>query len=110
VEVHTAGKIKVWKDGQLVRTIVPAFPPNVQMCGAGGYVGYGYYGPSWLNTPASVNMQVNVTDQEGPPLAFKHLGAVWLATTNDNGVSPSAGVRDRAITVRSPTTIPTAAR
>jgi hypothetical protein len=103
IDVHTAGKIVVWRNGQILRTVVPAAAANRQIIGAGGYVGYGYYGPSWINTPENKNLQVNVTAAESPPLAFRHGGAVWLATTNDNGVYlRPLGVTDRAITVSIP--------
>ena len=103
IDVHTAPRLVVWKSGQIVRTIVPARAPNRFLVGAGGYVGYGYYGPAWLNTPSNVNTKVNVTDAEGPPLAFRHAGAVWLATTNDEGVYlRPLGVTDRAILVSIP--------
>jgi hypothetical protein len=105
VTVHTHPLLKVWKAGVLQRTIEPAYPPNRHLIGAGGYVGYGYYGPSWLNTPDNQNVQVNVTpdNQESPPLPFLHQNQVWLATTSDRGAYlRPLGVRDRAITIPLP--------
>jgi hypothetical protein len=105
IDVHTAPKLVVWRNGAITRTIIPAANTNRFVCGAGGYVGYGYYGPSWLNTPDNKNMEVSVTPgrKESPPLPFRHFGVVWLATTDDNGVYlRPLGVRDKAIIISIP--------
>lgn len=104
IDVHTSPKLVVWKNGQILRTIIPARAPNRQIIGA-GYVGYGYSGPSWINTPDNQNVQVNLVNggNESPPLAFMHQGAVWIATTNDNGVYLRPfGEREKAIIISIP--------
>lgn len=105
IDVHTSPRLVVWKDDKILRTIIPAGPTSRVLIGADGYVGYGFYGPSWLNTPDNKNMQVGVTldMKESPPLAFMHQGAVWLATSDDNGVYlRPLGVRDKAIVISIP--------
>jgi hypothetical protein len=96
------GHLVVWKSGQVQREIKTAHATNRFLCGARGYVGYGYSGPSWLNTPTGQEMEVGVTPNrvESPPLAFLHLNSVWLATTDDYGTYlRPLGVRDRAIVI-----------
>ncbi len=91
--------------GVIQRSFTPAAAPSRVVAGAQGYVGYGYSGPSWLNTPDNQNIEVGVTPDhvESPPLAFLHKGTVWLATTGDRGIYlRPLGVRDKAITITVP--------
>ncbi len=87
------------------RSITPKTPPSSVVVGVEGYVGYGYYGPSWLNTPDNTNLDVTITPerQESPAQVFRYRDQLWLLSTNDRGVwLRPLGERSRAIVLPVP--------
>ena len=76
-------------EGVKVReNLPPKGAANLVRVGAGGYIGWGYYGVSHMQTPAGAYLDITVTPNkaEGPGKAFRHKGVVWVATSGDGGI------------------------
>ncbi len=87
--VHDGRYFYRWKNGVLEAQFATKGNTNEFRVGANGWIGYGYYGLSYLASPDGTNqLIVNVTPekQESPALPFLNGDVLWLCTTNDRGI------------------------